>query len=252
MKAIIVDDEQQSHEVLKTLLEQSHPDIEITASGYSVEEGLRLAAAQQPDLVFLDVEMPDGTGFDLLEKTGEPDFHVIFITAHNKYAQDAIRFGALFFLLKPIDSELLGQALVKVRQKQAEKATIEQWRLAYEAFQQFQQQQLPKRMTVSTMEGIHFVPVNDIIRFKADGNTTDIHINGRKKRLIASVNLGEYVHQFEAYPNFMRVHRSHLVNLDFVAMYSRADGGYLVMKDGSEVGVSRKFREELLRRLEAY
>ncbi len=249
MKAIIVDDEQQSHEVLNNLLAQNHPDIKVAASGYGVREGLQLIAAYQPDLVFLDVEMQDGTGFDLLERTGRPNFHVVFITAYNKYAQDAIRFGALFYLLKPLQTDLLAEALGRVREKQEEKATIEQWKLSFEAFQQFQQQQLPKRMIVSTMEGIHFIPVEDIIRFKADGNTTDIYINGWKKRLIASVNIGEYVKQFDSYPNFMKVHRSHLVNLNYVAMYSRSDGGYLVMKDGTEVGVSRLFRDGLLERL---
>ena len=249
MKAIIVDDEQQSHEVLKILIEKGHPDIHIGASGQNVREGLALIARHRPDLVFLDVEMPDGTGFDLLEEIDQPDFHVVFITAHNKYAQDAVRFGALDFLLKPVQTDKLAEALSRVRDKQEEKATVEQWRLAYEAFQQFQQQQLPRRMSVSTMEGIHFIPVEDIIRFKADGNTTDIHIEGRSKPLIASVNLGEYVRQFELYPQFMKVHRSHLVNLNFVDMYSRSDGGYLVMKDEASVDVSRQYREELLNRL---
>ena len=249
MRSIIVDDEQQSHEVLNTLLEKNHSDVKVVGSAFGVEEGLKLIETHQPDLVFLDVEMPDGTGFDLLKKIGRPDFHVIFFTAHHKYAQNAIRFGALDFLLKPLDPALLGEALIKVREKQAEKATIEQWKLAYKAFQQLTQNQLPERMTVSTMEGVHFIPVKDIIRFKADGNTTDIHIEGWKKPLIASVNIGEYVNQFESYPNFMRVHRTHLVNLDYVSLYSRSDGGGLMMKDGAQVPVSRMFKEGVLMRL---
>ena len=249
MRAIIVDDEQQSHEVLKNLLSKGHPDIKVAASGYGVQEGLKLIASHEPDLVFLDVEMPDGTGFDLLKKIGKPDFHVIFITAHHEYAQNAIRFGALYYLLKPLDPELLVAALAKVREKQEEKNNIEQWRLAYLAFQQFMKNKLPDTMTVSTMEGVYFIPVKDIIHFKADGNTTDIHIEGWPKPMIASVNIGEYVKQFEPYPNFMRVHRSHLVNLDYKSMLVRTDGGYLVMKDGAEVPVSRQFKDELLKRL---
>ena len=249
MKAIVIDDEQQSHAVLQSLLSKSHPDIKVAASGYGVEEGLGFIKAHQPDLVFLDVEMQDGTGFDLLEKIGKPNFHVIFITAHHIYAQNAIRFGALFFLLKPIDPELLAEALDRVREKQEEKATIEQWKLAYEAFKQFQQNQLPSRMSVSTMEGIHFIQVNHIIHFKADGNTTSIFIQGWKKPLIASVNIGEYVSQFENYPQFMRVHRSHLVNLEYISMYARTDGGYLMMQDDTKVPVSRQFKDDLLARL---
>ncbi len=249
MQAIIVDDEQQSHDVLITFLTKSHPDIKVVASGYSVEEGLKLITTHQPDLVFLDIEMPDGTGFDLLKKFDRPDFHIIFITAYNKYAQEAIGFGALYFLEKPIGKELFDKAIARVHEKQEEKATIEQWRLAYEAFQQLRQEQLPKRTMVSTMEGIHIILVDDIIRFEANGNMSNIHINGREKAIMVSNNIGDYEKQFASYPNFMRVHRSHLVNLDHVSMYARSGGGYLVMKEGEEVGVSRKYREKVLQRL---
>lgn len=249
MKALIVDDEQLSHNVLIDLLEKGHTDIDVLASGHCVEEGITLINAHQPDLIFLDIEMPDGTGFDLLNRIGNPKFHVVFITAHNVYAQDAIRFGALDYLLKPIGTEELSEALGRARQKQEEKVKQEQWRMAYEAFHQFQRKELPSRMTVSTLEGIHFIPVKDIIRFQADGNTTDIYIKNRKRPLIASVNIGEYVKQFDAYENFMKVHRSHLVNLSFVDLYSKTDGGFLVMEDGAQVAVSRKTRENLLLKL---
>ena len=110
MKAIIVDDEVQSHEVLGSLLSQYHPDIEVLAHGYNVREGVELIRKNPPELLFLDVEMPDGLGFDLLEKISTPDFYVIFTTGFAKYAHTAIKFGALDYLLKPIDREELADA----------------------------------------------------------------------------------------------------------------------------------------------
>ena len=246
IKAIIVDDEKRSHTALSNLLKKGHSDIKIIASGYGVKEGLELVAAHRPNLVFLDIEMPDGTGFDFLGKIDRPDFQVIFITAHNEYAQAAIRFGALDYLLKPIGEKPLSEALLRAREKQEEKDKIEQWKLAYEAFRQFNQKKQPSRMSVSTMEGIHFVPVKNIMRFKAGGNTTDIYIKGRDKPLIACVNIGEYVAQFKSYPEFMQTHRSHMVNLKYVEKYIRSDGGYAVMEDGTEVPVSRGNRDGLL------
>ncbi|MEZ4960054.1 MAG: LytTR family DNA-binding domain-containing protein [Saprospiraceae bacterium] len=249
MKAIIIDDEPQSQEVLKKLLEKGHPDINVAACGSNITEGFALIQRHQPDLVFLDIEMPGGTGFDLLEQIGHPSFYVVFITAHNQYAITAIRSGALDYLLKPVTSETLGKAMGRVHEKYEEKLSTEQWKVAFEAFQQARQQQLPTRITVSTLEGIHYVPIEDIVRFEADGGQTEIFINGSKKRLIASLNLGGYVEQFEPYPAFMQVQRSHLVNLYFVDRYVKTDGGYLVMKDSTLVPVSKLYKEELLRRL---
>jgi two-component system, LytTR family, response regulator len=250
MKAIIIDDELQSHEVLKKLLEKGHPDVQVVASGYNVAEGLHLIQTHRPELVFLDIEMPGGTGFDLLEQVGHPDFYVVFITAHNQYAVAAIRSGALDYLLKPVSSESLNQAMSRVHAKHRENLSIEQWRVAFEAFQLASQQKLPTRMTLSTQEGIHYIPVDEILRFEADGNQTEVFTRSSKKRLIASVNIGEYVEQFEPYVSFMKVHRSHLVNLLFIDKYVRSDGGYLVMADGAQVPVSRGYRDLLLERLE--
>lgn len=250
MKAIIVDDEPQSHEVLKKLLANGHSDVQIAGGAFNIAEGMKLLQKHDPDLVFLDIEMPGGSGFDLLEQVGMPGFYVVFITAHNQYAVSAIRSGALDYLLKPVTSETLSQAMDKVRSKYQEKLSIEQWKVAFEAFKLAKQRRLPARMTLSTQEGIHYIPVNEILRFEADGNQTEVFTTAAKKRLIASVNIGEYVEQFEPYPSFMKVHRSHLVNLFFIEKYVRSDGGYLVMTDGTQVPVSRGYRDVLLERLE--
>jgi len=248
MKTIIVDDEMQSHDVLQTLLQDQHPDIQIVASAFSVEQGMDLIRAHDPDLVFLDIEMPDGTGFDLLQKVGAPRFMVVFFTAHNKYAIQAIHFGALDYLLKPLTAEPLAEALRRVREKRAEGLALEQLKMAYDSFQQLRQNKRPARMIVSTLEGMHFIPVADIIRMEAQVNFTEIFYENAKKRLMASVNIGVYEEQFEAYPELMRVHRSFIVNLLKVDTFVRGDG-YLLMKDGAKVPVSRICRDDLLKRL---
>ncbi|MBK6904524.1 MAG: response regulator transcription factor [Saprospirales bacterium] len=248
MKAIIIDDEEQSHEVLKLLLKTYHPDIQLVASGYNVAEGLALIRAHNPDLIFLDIEMPDGTGFDLLEQVGTPKFMVVFITAHNKYAVSAIHFGALDYLLKPLTSESLAYALERVREKRLEGMALEQLKMVFESFQQLRQNKRPARMIVSTMEGIHYIPIADLIRMEAQVNFTEIFYDGAKKRMIAAVNLGVYEEQFESYPELMRVHRSHMVHLLKVNTFVRGEG-YLLMKDGSKVPVARGYRDEMLGRL---
>lgn len=249
MKTIIVDDELQSHKVISSLINAYHPDLQILASGYNIKEGIELVKNHQPDLVFLDIEMPDGLGFDLLQQIGKPNFKVIFITAHEHYALNAIKFGALDFILKPISPEELEEAISKAREAIQQKISHQQLQVLFESFQSFQEQQLPSRICISTSEGILFKLVKNIVRLEAQQNYTAFSIANSDKKILASINLGEYVAQFLPYPQFMKVHRSHLVNLEYVDRYIKTDGGYLIMKDNSSVSVSRPFREELIERL---
>jgi two-component system LytT family response regulator len=250
MKTLIVDDERQSHEALIRLLHPANNDVEIVGHAYSVTEGLELARQKSPDLVFLDVEMPDGTGFDLLEKSGSPAFHVVFVTAYNKYAETAFRFGALDFLTKPLDSSLLNQAIDRVRQRQAEKYTLEQLQIALETFHRGREKKLPRRIAVSTSRGLEMMTVEDILYLDADLNYTDIHFLhlGKKNKVTASLHLKVYEEHFEPYPEFMKVHRSHIVNLMLVDRYLKGDSA-LVMRDGSMVPVARAHKETVEGRL---
>lgn len=250
MTTIIVDDERESHEVLQRVLSVYEPDISIVASAFSVGEGLKAIAEHQPQLVFLDVRMPDGTGFDLLRQVGKPDFQVIFITAHDNHAQTAIRFGALDYLLKPIPPDELRNAIQRAREKQQEKILHQQLQILYETLQTFQERKLPSRLGISTSDGVLFHFVKDIIRMEAQQNYTEFTLANIPRKILASVNLGEYEEQFKPYREFMRVHRSHLINLAYVQKYKRGDGGYLEMKDGGVVNVSKRLRDDVLRRLE--
>ncbi len=251
MRTLIVDDEQQTHEALTRLLQPANRDVEIVGHGYSVAEGLVLAHRYQPDLVFLDVEMPDGTGFDLLEKVGSPAFHVVFITAYNKYAETAFRFGALDFLTKPLDSALLSAALDRVRKRQTEQYTLEQLQIALETFHQAKEKKLPRRIAISTSKGLEMMTVADILYLDAELNYTDFHYLhlGKKNKLTASLHLKVYETHFEPYAEFMKVHRSHIVNLMMVDRYLKGDNT-LVMRDGGLVPVARGYREVVEERLE--
>lgn len=249
LTAIIVEDEERSQKALITLLSKHHPDIKLLGSANNVEKAYTLLIKKKPDIVFLDIQLPDGLGFDLLERFEKPPFHIIFTTAYDQYALTAIKFGALDYVLKPIDQEELDGALEKTREKQKNLISKQQLQILFETFNNIPEAKLPSRISISTSEGIIYRPVKDIIRLEAQANYTKFYFS-RDKDILASTNLGEYEDQFEPYQNFMRVHRSHLINLHFVDTFKKTDGGYLLMKDKVEVSVSRLYKDRLLERLE--
>ncbi len=248
MKAIIVDDEAQSQEVLKKLLSKNHPEVEVIATGASVEEGCQLVSRLAPEVVFLDVEMPDGLGFDLLKRLEDCSFQLIFVTAYNDYALTAIKFGALDYLLKPVSEEELAKAVQKAQKNLKEKILQGQIQVLLDTLRNFEEKKLPTRIAISTLKGIFFKQVEDIVWLEAEQNCTWFHMKSKSEKILAAINIGEYAAQFERYPQFMKVHRSHLVNLYHVNTFLKGDS-YLVMEGGAQVGVARPYRDELLERL---
>lgn len=249
MKVIILDDEQQSHLALTTQLKKYHPELQIIGQAYNVEEGYETLLKSPPNLLFLDIEMPDGTGFDLLQKFDKIDFQVIFVTAHNQYARRAIKFGALDYLLKPIIREELAEAIQRAKQKMAEQISAQQLQIMLETFQLLQQKKLPTRLAISTSEGIIYKQVKDIIRLEAKQNYTEFTFANTPKKLLASINIGEYEQQFEPYEEFMRVHRSHLVNLRYIEQFIKIGGNSIKIKNGNNIAVSRFYKDKLLIKL---
>lgn len=250
--AVIIDDEKRSHEAIKEMLLDVEIPVEVIASGYGIMEGIAIVQRFRPDILFLDIEMPDGEGFDLLEKVDRSKLSTIFISAHQSHAMRAVKFGGLDYLLKPFSTDELRSAIQNVvKHRQAEQQEKEeQIQIALEAYQKMQARELPTRFNIPTSDGILYKKVKDIIRLEAKKNYTEFSLVGESKKIIASINIGEYEDQFTAYPSFMRVHRSHLINLEFVDRYMRSDGGYLVMQDGAVVNVSKIYRDELLDRLD--
>mgnify|MGYP000070412258 CR=1 FL=1 len=251
MRAVIIDDGPKNHTLLKELLILCDQRVEIVGSAYDIEQGILMVKELQPNLIFLDIEFPaERLGFEVLDALADSNFQVIFISGHKKYGVNAVRFGALDYLLKPIALDRLKEALQKARQKHNANATTQmQFEVLLEAFHRFNEKKLPSRIGISTQDGIFFKEVKDIIRLEAKESYTNIIFTPGQKGILASINLGEYEEQFKSYPEFMRVHRSSMVNLNYVDVYVKSDGGYLKLKNGESVDVSKKYRNELIQRL---
>lgn len=239
---VIVEDEKNSREGLKNLLEEFCPDTRVVGMAASAEEGIELIKRTQPDLVLLDIEMQTATGFDLLEKLDSIEFDVIFTTAYEQYALKAIKFSALDYLLKPIDVNELTNAINKVREKRKSPSANEQVELLLKNLKL--ENPNSHKITLSTSEGMVFIPVVEIIRCEAQGAYTTFFLKSGKKILV-SKNLKEYETLLSEY-KFFRIHNSHLINLAEVERYIKSDGGYVVMKDGSQAAISNTRKEEFL------
>jgi two-component system, LytTR family, response regulator len=243
LKTIIVDDEPDCCETLSMLLERYCPEVGVTAVCNSGAAALLAIPEQKPQLVFLDIEMPHMNGFQLLEQLPAIDFELVFTTSYDQYAIKAIRFSALDYLLKPVDREELRQAVQKVFKRQ--QAPLPQ---QLEILLQKLHQPTISKIAIPTLEGLQMIPVASIINCKSDSNYTTLFLKGKQK-ITASRTLKEVEEMLEGLP-FLRVHQSHLVNLDEVTKYVRGEGGYLVMSDGSSVDVARSRKELLLQKLQ--
>lgn len=221
-------------------LELYAKDIELIEECGSVAEGYESICRNKPDLVLLDVEMPDGTGFDLLAKFEKLNFSVIFITGHNDFAIRAFKFSAIDYLLKPLDPEELINALDRARQLKDHE--IDRFNLMAK-INSDETDKLPARIILSDVDNLYMVETNDIIRCKSEGNYTHFYLNDGSDILI-SRTLKEYDEMFRG-SHFFRTHQSHLINLKYFSRYSKKEGGFIVMKDGSEVPLAVRKKENL-------
>lgn len=250
--ALLIDDDANLRKGMKALLALYAPDIIIGGEADSVKAGISAIEAHNPDVIFMDIQLGDGTGFDILEqfaqKNGRLGSHVVFITAHEEYAVKAFRFSALDYLLKPVDPEDLEKVIGKI--KKALKTNdnfahidllLENIRKKVDKF---------KRIALSTSDGIHLFEVSDIIRLESQDNYTKFYIKDHKPVLIAKT-LKEY-EDLLGEQGFERIHQSHLINLSYLKSYIKRDGGYAVMADNSHLPISQRKKErlqELLRSL---
>lgn len=245
MKILIVDDELSPREQIKRLLAEFFPEISVCAEAENVNSAYEAISIHQPDVVLLDIDMPDGTAFDLLKRLTQVNFNIIFITAYEKYALQAIKFSALDYLLKPYTSGEFVEAIRRAQRK--EEATASS--LKFNALlQNFQNQQQPSKIVLRTSDSIHVIPLDDIIRLQADGAYTTFYISGRKP-VVVSKNLKEYDTLLEN-NDFIRTHQSHLVNAKYIVCYHKTDGGSLGLADKTQVPVATRFKEKVLQRLE--
>jgi len=244
--AIIIDDEQHCIDRLTTLIEEyCSTNVQLLEACNSVEQGLICIRKLHPDLVFLDVEINDKTGFDLLKQVNKINFDIIFTTAFEKYAVQAFRFSAIDYLLKPIEPGDLVQAVEKVKAKISKEEISAKIEVLFHNLKSIQG--VSKRINVPTMNGLVFLHVDEIIRCQSDVNYTTIFLKNKQKLLVAKT-LKEFEELLTEY-NFFRVHNSHLINLAYIKSYNKGKGGFVSMIDNSEIEVSTRRKEEFLKKL---
>jgi two-component system LytT family response regulator len=238
MNALIIDDEKDSREVIRAILEEYCPKVNIVGEADNAEDGYKLIASLSPDLLFLDIQMQPETGLDLLKKFDKYPFEVIFVTAWNQYAVEAIKLHALDYLLKPIDIDELIAAVAKAEIAVKKKTS---------------NQRLEKMISninligITMSDGIEFAPVDHIVRCEANGFYTWFYIDG-SKNILATKNLKKFEEQLQQHHYFCRVHSSHLVNINYLKKYYKGES-YLLMQDGSKVPVSRTYKSNFVAKL---
>jgi two-component system, LytTR family, response regulator len=241
--ATIVDDEPDCCESLVILLERYCPEVKVLDICYSAETAMQSIKEHQPKILFLDIEMPFMNGFEMLERLGDINFELIFTTSYDQYAIKAIRYSALDYLLKPVDREELQKAVQKAAQRNQHMLPQQLEML----LQKLKNPIVPvNKIAIPTMEGFQLLAVESIISCESQGNYTHLFLKDKRK-IIASRNLKDIEELLEGNP-FLRVHHSHIVNINEVEKYIKGEGGYLLMSDGSSINVSKSRKELLLKK----
>ena len=246
--AIIVDDEERHHETLGKMLANFCPEIELLGDAYNVAEAVNLINTKNPQLVFLDIEMPGGNGFTLFDNFDEPPFEVIFTTAHDLYAINAIKYAALDYLMKPVNIKELQEAVARASKviSRKEDTSSNQKINVLKSNLKLEDKRFTK-IALPSSGGIDFIEAEIIIRAEAERSYSNFYLENGKKILV-SKPLKEYEALLEQC-NFFRVHKSHMINLTHIEKYIKGKGGYVIMKDGSHVDVSVRKKDDLLNRL---
>ena len=241
MRTLIIDNEPSIAQGLQTMLKLYCPELELVGKAESMQEGVRLIQASNPALIFLDVELGDGTGFDLLDKIPERNFQIIFITAFDHYALRAIKVSALDFLLKPIDPQELSAAVAKA-QKNNNHANIQDQISVLLAEISEQKNQ---KLVLTDADSIYLVETHDIVHIQADGSYSRFFLQDGQEILV-SKHLKFYEKLLDG-STFFRVHHAHLVNLTFVKRLDKSEGGFLVLKNDQQIPISSRRRATLIK-----
>ena len=244
IKAIVVDDEKNSRENLVKLLNNFVKDVNVVAEADSAQSGAEKIKELLPDVVFLDIEMPHGSDFDLLKSFEKIDFEVIFVTAYNHYAIKAIKFSALDYLLKPVDIQELALTIERVKQKNKIKNN-DQINILIKNLESGSDKQLSK-IVLPTLDGFEIADISEVIRCEGQGNYTNIYLTSKELPVLVSKTLKDYDNLLSGF-YFFRIHQSHLVNLKHIRKYIRGRGGEVVMKDGTTLDVARSKKDSFIK-----
>ncbi|MFH2096906.1 MAG: LytTR family DNA-binding domain-containing protein [Bacteroidota bacterium] len=241
MKAIIIDDEDKAVKSIGFILTNHCENITVVGTANSVDEGVKLIYTHHPDIVFLDIEMPEANGFDLLKRIPDRDFEVIFITAYNQYAMKAIKVSAFDYILKPIDIDDISNAIKKVAQKKTKDADKKKnMEMLFENIRSGK----PRKIAVPASDGTRYLDVDEIFRIEADRSySTFYFVNGN--RLVVSKSLKEFAAVLEG-DQFYRPHRAHLINLDYLKKHVKQGGGFIIMTDGTKIPLARQKKHDFV------
>ena len=239
IRTLVIDDERSNREYLISMLDKYFPNIKVVGEASSVRSGIEAIRSLGPDMVFLDIRLGDGEGFDILSEIGTIDFKLIFITAFEEYALKAIKFSALDYLLKPVVLSDLQEAIEKVETQIQRDLNVQLAEMNMNL-----QSVSKKRIVLRTADKLHLIPVNDIIRCEADRNYVNFYLQGGRKIVISSPMkdfeeiLGEQ--------GFFRLHKSHIVNISCIESYIKSDGGQVVLSDGTRLPVADRKKADLM------
>ena len=241
MRAIIVEDEGLAREVLQNYLITYCPEVQIIGQAENIHQAVPLIFKEKPDLVFLDIEMPFGNGFDVLEACQELHFETIFITAYSEYAIKALNMSAAYYLLKPLSIEELVVAVNKVKETISQKNSFNRNDILLKNLKETSKEKT--QLILPTTEGFDVVKIGDIIRLQANGNFTDIYLSDGKMKMVC-----RFLKYFEELlPDFfLRVHKSHIVNSQCVVAYHKGMGGYILLVDNTEIDISLTYKENFI------
>ncbi|WP_191858147.1 LytR/AlgR family response regulator transcription factor [Hanstruepera ponticola] len=238
LNAIIVEDEKTSRDILKNYLNKYCPNVNVLGEAENIDEAIILIRNNELDLVFLDVEMPFGNAFDLLEKVGDIDFETIFVTAYNHYAIDALNAHASYYLMKPISIEELIKAVDYVTEIKTKENALHEEVLVPKT------NAVNGKITIPQQDGFEVINTADILFCKADDNYTEIYLNNNKKKLVSKTL--KYFEEALNDGGFARVHKSYLVNVNEVVKYVKGKGGSVVLSNGKQIMVSASKKSDLL------
>jgi two-component system LytT family response regulator len=245
MRAVIVDDELYARQSLESILLDYYPEITIVGQAESVKQTIELIDEVKPELVFLDIDLPDGTGFDVLSFLKKFQFKVIFVTAHHEYAIKAIKFSAFDYILKPVNPLELKVAIKRViNDNDNNKIKMDAFIHNLE-----NQKKDDKKIVLKTSDSIYLIGIQDIVRCEADNNYTSFFLNNGE-RIVISKGLKEYDEMLSGY-GFFRVHQSHLINVRCISRFDKKEGGFIVLSDKTQIPVSQRKKQKLLEMFEA-
>ena len=242
IKSVIVEDETASRKALKDYLKKYCPQVEVIGEAQNIKEAVPLLHEVKPQLVFLDVEMPFGNAFDVLEACQDIHFETIFVTAFSEYSLKALNTSAAYYLLKPISIEELAAAVNKVHQQILKNELFDRNKIILENFKE--KKPGKQQVILPTLEGFEVIKAESIMRLQGNGNFTDVYLeNGQKKMICRFL---KHFSEILSLP-FVRVHKSHIVNTSFIKSYQKGNGGCVTLTDGSEIDVSPNYKEEFLK-----